>query len=119
VSVVVHFRGGLALTRDQRRYAAMLVAVPYLVLGDLDRALMVVVPFACLAGASLVYLRNPGPCLLVGAGGLATALARPLYSEVPVPRPFILAMIAASGLVSLALVWSLGRSDRDAFRVTS
>ena len=104
--------GKVTLTSDQLRYAALLVGVPLLLLGDIDRAAMHIVPFAGVAATSVVQFQHARICILLSAAGLATSLARPLYTEVSVPRAFTLTMIAISLVCSTLLVTSMATLER-------
>ena len=93
-------------TPDQLRFAALLVGLPLLLLGDMDRAAIYLVPFAAVAGTALEQFQQTRFCALLAAGGVATALARPLYTEVSTPRALIAAMIGISILCSALLIKS-------------
>src|SRR5436853_376706 len=97
-------RRRVTLTTDQLRYAAVLFSAPLLLLSDIDRVAMCIVPFACMAGATIGAFQEARFCALLACGGLATALARPLYTEVGVPRVFTLTMIAVCLAASTLLL---------------
>ena len=107
---------------DRFGFAVMLAAVPFLLLGDWGRAMLVVVPFACAVAASHPLARSNRTALLLGAGGLSTALARPFHGAATPPRVFTLVMIfistAASALLAFIIIRS-GMSHRlaGAFRI--
>jgi hypothetical protein len=95
----------------QRFFALFVVSWPLLLIADSDRAILFVVPFACLAATTHALTRNQLFVWVVALGGVATALARPAYYVISPPRVIVTAMIglslAASGLVlaSCILYW--------------
>jgi hypothetical protein len=68
-----------ALTMDETRFLAALVAAPILLTGDWDRTFMLVAPFACIAAMAAPLTREARFTFLLGAGGLATSMARSYY----------------------------------------
>jgi hypothetical protein len=93
-----------SLRHPQIWYGAMMVAVPVLLMGDWDRAFMLLVPLACLACAASSFAADRYRCILLALGGFATALARPYYTVTAPPRVLMIALIgisaAASGLIA-------------------
>jgi hypothetical protein len=114
---VLVIAGGVVLSRLRNRikmsdheagFSLMLVALPFLLLGDWGRALLIVVPFGCVVATSHPLARNAQFTALVAIGGLSTALARPFHSEPPPPLALTLTMtvisIASSLLIAVKIL---------------
>jgi hypothetical protein len=107
LDLLVNIRRLSCLSRAQVWYGAMLVSVPVLLVSDWDRTFMLLVPFACLAGAGSETATGISRCVLVAVGGLATALARPYYTENTPPRALMLGLIVISAVASVLIVLDL------------
>lgn len=99
-----------SLPIEQAQYGILLITLPVLLSGDWDRSLLVLTPFAIIAVSRLSITQNTVFCFLLGTGGLATALARPYYTETIVPRTFTISMIAVSVTASSLLAFFIGYS---------
>jgi hypothetical protein len=92
------------ITDEHLLYASMIATAPVLMLGDWDRASVVLTPFACLVGTRVPFARDLRFNLMLATGGLATALARPAYTEKAVPRSVTFLFIAISVMASAAIL---------------
>lgn len=90
------------VTSDEIQFAIVVASLPSLLLGDRSRALIVVVPFACIVATSHPLNDRRHFILLLAIGGLSTALARPFHRETPLPY-LTLAVTAVSVASSFAL----------------
>ena len=110
-ALIKTLRDGSVFTMDDRRYGAMMFATPILLTGDWDRTFVLLVPFACLALASSHFARDVRFCLLLGVGGLSTAMLRwyyiPHYGEDTSVYFYklILAVVSVSTAAALAVIW--------------
>jgi hypothetical protein len=109
LELLLNIKRPSGLKRAQVWYAAILVAVPVLLVGDWDRSFMLLVPFACLASAPLSFITDVSPCWLLAAGGLATALARPYYTVAAPPRALTVALIAVSAASSGLIIFAVAK----------
>jgi hypothetical protein len=110
------------LARDRDGFIIMLASVPFLLFGDWGRAMLVVVPFGCAVATAHPLARNNRFALLLAAGGLSTALARPFHGATVPPEAFMQIMslisVSASALLAATIVKSLLRSwPVGAFRI--
>jgi hypothetical protein len=89
---------------DRFGFWVMLAALPFLLLGDWGRAMLVVVPFSCVVATAHPLARNDRFALLLAAGGLSTALARPFHGTVVPPHAILqmMSLISASASVLIA-----------------
>ena len=101
-------RKGIKMGDQELAFSLMLVALPFLLLGDWGRALLIVVPFGCAVATSHPLARNGQFATLLAIGGLSTALARPLHSEPLLPHILTLTMtiisLAASLLIGIKIL---------------
>ena len=108
-SLLYIYRRRIKITQDQLGFAVLLMTVPVLLLGDWSRNLIILVPFACTVATAHPLTRNRSFNLLLAAGGLATALARPFHNETLPPQVLMLTMTAVSIVSSLLIGWQLLR----------
>ena len=97
-------------------FGMMLVASPVLLSGDWDRSLLILVPFACIAVSFHPLIEEPKFQALLAIGGITTALARPLYTVLHVPRYFTLGMIAVSIVATAGITAQMARHQLRAAR---
>jgi len=106
--VYSRLRNRITKTKHEVGFLLMLVALPFLVLGDWGRSLLIVVPFACAVAAVHPLARNAKFAALFAVGGLSTALARPFHSESLPPPAFMVTMtiisVASSLLIGLRIL---------------
>ncbi|MEK6320342.1 MAG: hypothetical protein AABN33_01530 [Acidobacteriota bacterium] len=102
-SLLYRCRRRIKITEDQVGLAVLLISLPVLLLGDWSRNLIILVPFACIVATAHPLTRNRSFILLLAAGGLSTALARPFHSENPPPRSLSLIMTIISVVSSLLI----------------
>jgi hypothetical protein len=96
-------RNGIKMGDQEVAFSLMLAALPFLLLGDWGRALLIVVPFGCAVATSQPLARNAQFAALLAIGGLSTALARPLHSEPLPPHTLTLTMTIISVAASLLI----------------
>jgi hypothetical protein len=101
--VLSRLRNRIEMRYHEVGFFLMLFAIPFLLLGDWGRTLLITVPLACAVGTSHPLARNRQFTLLLAIGGLSTAVARPFHSETPPPHLLILAMTAISVVSSLLI----------------
>lgn len=112
VSVVLNkFVSRSALTMDEMRFLAVLVACPILLTGDWDRTFMLVTPFACITAMASPLTRELRFTLLLGAGGLATSMARSYYfssnagNVLPGAYKVVPLTVGIAASALLAIIW--------------
>jgi len=101
--VFSRLQSGTRMSDHEIGLALMLIALPFLLLGDWGRAVLIVVPFACAVATSHSLARSRQFAALLAIGGLSTALARPFHSETPPPHLLMLSFAAIS-LVSTVFI---------------
>ncbi|PYP86061.1 MAG: hypothetical protein DMF61_14600 [Blastocatellia bacterium AA13] len=109
LSVCAQLRGWRELSADLQDFSIMMTAMPLLLLPDWDRALLLIVPFACVVAAAHPLSRRIRFISVVASGSIATTLARPLYINVAPPRVLIMAMMLASFAASLFVLVMISR----------
>jgi hypothetical protein len=104
-TLAVFLRGPRQEKLDARQlaYAVMLAFTPFLLIGDWDRSFLILVPFACIAATAHTLSEDRAFCALLAAGGVCTALARPLYTVLQAPASFTISMSVLSVGASLAI----------------
>ena len=96
-------RSRIRMRDEEVAFLLMLLAMPLLLLGDWGRALLILVPFACIVATAHPLAREGYFAFFLAVGGLATALARPFHSEPPPPRFLPLALTVISVVSSLLI----------------
>jgi hypothetical protein len=81
----------------------MLAALPFLLLGDWGRSLLILVPFGCMVATSHTLAKSNQFAALLAIGGLSTALARPLHSDPPLPLALTFTMTFISVAASILI----------------
>ncbi|MBI3650462.1 MAG: hypothetical protein HY231_05375 [Acidobacteria bacterium] len=95
--------------RDQIDFAFILLGVPLLMLGDWNRSLILLVPFACTASLSHPLTKDSSLSLLMIIGGITTSLNTYAFSVSQPPRIFILMMIGLSIVASVFILAKIGK----------
>ena len=98
------------LNEDQIDFLVMLLPSPILLLGDWGRAFLLIVPFACVAATSHRLTIEHRFAMLLVAGGIATALARPVHGGIMPPQVFFISMAAVSAAVSVLIALKIARA---------
>ncbi len=83
--------------------SVMLLAAPFLLIGDWDRSLLIVVPFACIAATAHPLTGDTQFTALLSIGGLCTALGRPLYTSLPAPTGLTVSITVLSLVASILI----------------
>jgi hypothetical protein len=104
VSVVLsRIRNHIKMGNQEVAFVLMLVALPFLLLGDWGRSLLIVVPFGCAVATSHDLVRCGRFTALLAVGGLATSLARPFHSE-PLPPQAVMLTMTVISMASALLI---------------
>lgn len=101
--VLVSVRNRIKMRDHELAFTVFLVALPFLLLGDWGRALLIAVPFACAVSACHPLARDARLAALLAVGGLSTALARPFHGEPAPPRTLTVVMTVVSCASSLLI----------------
>jgi hypothetical protein len=106
----------LALQPDQIDFAVLLLGVPLLLMGDWNRSLLLLVPFACNASLLHPLAQKKQFNLFILIGGVATAFNNFAFTRLRPPSLFVLTMIALSMAISFLILITIARSflDRNA-----
>lgn len=97
------------LHRDQEDFAVLLLGAPLLLMGDWNRSLILLTPFACLASLTQPLMRARRFAWLLLLGGVTTPLNSFAFIERTPPALFLRAMTVLSLVASALLLWQIVR----------